>query len=270
MARSNPTPVCEAPYAVAFKHKGAVSMASFIDLPSARAYYEAISKESAKVLMERSPSGTSTILSRDGSTEEALPICKAQISDEKDRTPLRDVRFLILWHHNDSIRVGFCQDQDSAQAFYDAVGGDWDKWTRMVLDRGQSEALDLVVHVDSDHPHLIRQCKAAVKRSEFPATLDACNYVIGSSGQSSDNIKMAGCMDEHSAESFYDHVPKDSFKILKHRSSSQELLASEGDDTLIKKCQFMLDYLSPALIEPKDAHFLDHRCIPSCPNDTYQ
>ncbi|KAK1220804.1 hypothetical protein PQX77_016375 [Marasmius sp. AFHP31] len=252
IARSNPIPVCKAPYAVAFNHKGAVSTASFIDLPSARAYYEAVSKEFAKVLMERSPSGvyplsscsTSTTLPRDGSMEEALRICIAKISDEKDTTPLRDVRFLVLWHHIDAVRIGFCPNQDAAQAFHDAVG---DFWARIVLDRGQSEALELVMHVKWITYEAIRLCKAAVQRSEFPATFDACSYVIGSSGQSLDNIRLAGCMDEQSAESFYDLVPNlDSFKILKHRSSPQELLAFEGDDTLIEKCQYMIRKLPGA------------------------
>ena len=176
------------------------------------------------------------MLSQDGSSK--MTSCKARISDEADATPLRDVPFLILWHHTDTVRIGFCQDRSSAQAFYDSNEA-W--WSKVILDRSQSEVRtlrppdidyphtndrwkqprDLIVHVGTNHDP-VRQCKACVKRSGFPATLDTCTYVVGSSGRKDeDPVSMAGFMDEQSAEAFYDLVPKDFPKILKYRSTSQ-------------------------------------------------
>ncbi|KAJ8090283.1 hypothetical protein PM082_018879 [Marasmius tenuissimus] len=232
--------LCEAPYAVAFHKRGAVKKASFMDLPSARAFFDAIPKHFAKVLIERCPSGLSTMRSHGESTYTSL--CDKAISNETDTSFIRDTPFVVLWHHVDTVRIGFCQNRNHAQALYDAVG---DLWARIILDRGQSEALDLAINVSEDYNHLIRQCKMSVEEAEFPITFEATRYVIESCfGES--GTRLAGCMDENSAQVFYDLVPKDSYKILKHRSSSQVLLASEGDDTLIKKCEFMVHKLPSA------------------------
>ncbi|KAK1220805.1 hypothetical protein PQX77_016376 [Marasmius sp. AFHP31] len=239
-ARLNATPFCKAPYAVAFHKRGAVKKASFMDLPSARACFDTISysKDFAKVLIERCPSGPSTMRSHGESAY--ISLCDKEISNETDMTLIRDAPFMVLWHHVDTVKTGFCKNKDDAQALYDGVGK---PWSRIILDRGQSEALDLAINVEKDCNDLIRQCKMSVEEAEFPITFEAARYVIASC-LSESGTRLAGCMDEKSAQAFYDLVPKEPCKILKRRSSSQELIASEGDDILIKRCEFASE-LSP-------------------------
>ncbi|KAL0572068.1 hypothetical protein V5O48_009886 [Marasmius crinis-equi] len=82
--------------------------------------------------------------------------------------------------------------------------------------------------IDGKCYDLVLQCKTSIEQAEFPPTLEAATYVVAFRHNSA--IRMAGFVDEPSAEAFYQLVSNDRVKILKYQLGSHagELLASDG------------------------------------------
>ncbi|KAL0572481.1 hypothetical protein V5O48_009488 [Marasmius crinis-equi] len=207
---NNPTPLCQAPYGVAFHQNNAVAVASFDDLRSAQAFYDVISIEWAKVLVEKSPSGSGQLFAMIANLPNSLSMSLEKLGP----------KYLLI-------------EAEPKYVLYIPL-------TIMRLTIPQPSELAVEI-ADSMYHDVILQCRTSIKEAGFPPTLDAATHVVAF--HHGYKIRMAGCIDEPSAEAFYQHVSLDYAKILKHRSHAGELLASDGDIEFIKKCEYVVHKL---------------------------
>ncbi|KAG7087281.1 hypothetical protein E1B28_013259 [Marasmius oreades] len=229
----DPTPLCDVPYAVAFHENTNVRMAVMTDLPSARAFYNAISKNWAKVLMDRSKFRPPATVAFHG-VGKFVEQCTTEIFNDNDRTPLIYAPLVVAFHQVDAVHAAFfpAERQHSAEAFYDAVPQDKAK---VLLDRSQIEPLTLAVHGGRN---FVRQCESEVHRSQSFAPFNFTGSPYFIAFHQNDAVKVAACVDEDSASAFYHSISKEWAKVLVKRNRSGNIrLQTHGHARFVNECE---------------------------------
>ncbi|KAL0070486.1 hypothetical protein AAF712_002318 [Marasmius tenuissimus] len=201
-------PLRSAPFAAALHRGETVYMAFFVDLASADAFYKSVSHSYAKVLIERSLTGVSTLASHCHGVD-YVSVCRDAIMANDDTRPLRSAPFVVSFHEHGEIKAALFQDQESAQSFYDAVS---EEYAKVLLDRSQTENVDIEMHVGYDDSPII-QCRESLKEARFPGTLEGSTYTIAFHEQGA--VRLAGCVDAQSTLAFSECIPNEHVKLLK-------------------------------------------------------
>ncbi|KAK1224542.1 hypothetical protein PQX77_012554 [Marasmius sp. AFHP31] len=201
----------EAPFAAAFHRGDTVYTAFFVDLASADAFYKNISYSYAKVLIERSLSGVSTLASHCHGVD-YVSVCRNAILANEDTRPLRTAPFVVSFHEHSEIKAALFKDQESAQSFYDSVS---EEYAKVLLDRSQTENVDLEIHVGYDDSPII-QCREGLKEAGFPGTLKDSTFTIAFHEKGA--VRLAGCVEAQSTLAFSECIPNEHVKLIKRQT----------------------------------------------------
>ncbi|PBK60550.1 hypothetical protein ARMSODRAFT_1090260 [Armillaria solidipes] len=222
-------PLQIAPYLVAFHQHDCVRMIGLYTSESARAVYDAVSEDWAKVVSDKEHS---QVLASYGSTY-YVKLCKDRISQLdafNGNVPLQHASYVVALHQSDRVRMIGFSGEGPARAVYNAVSNDWAK---ILIDRRRSQ--DLLSYGGG---RWIAQCKEEVLRlpllAEPISPSPSGPYVVAF--HQNDCVRMIGLSIEGSARAVYDAISTKWAKILMD-TRGYELLASYGSSYFTKQCE---------------------------------
>ncbi|PBK80680.1 hypothetical protein ARMGADRAFT_1039839 [Armillaria gallica] len=189
-AFGNAAPLLIAPYIMAFHQQ------------LARAVYDAVSKDWAKVISDRKNSQLDKVLVLYGSNY-YVKLCKdriLQLDTFNGNVSLKHASYMVALHQSDCIRMVGFSEVGPAWAVYNAVSNDWAK---ILIDRQRSQ--DLLCYGSG---HWIMQCKEEVLwlpiLAEPISALHSGPYIIAF--HQSDCVRMIGLSIEGSVQAVYDAI----------------------------------------------------------------
>ncbi|KAK0435833.1 hypothetical protein EV421DRAFT_2038952 [Armillaria borealis] len=222
-------PLQIAPYVVAFHQRDCIRMIGLYTSESARAVYDAVSKDWAKVVSDRKHS---QVLASYGSTY-YVKLCKDRISQLdafNGNVPLQRASYVVALHQSDRVRMIGFSSEGPARAVYNAIPNDWAK---ILMDRRRSQ--DMLSYGGGCW---ITQCKEEVLRlpllAEPISPSPSGPYVVAF--HQNDCVRMIGLSIEGSARAVYDAISTEWAKNLMD-TRGYELLASYGSSYFTKQCE---------------------------------
>ncbi|SJL18022.1 uncharacterized protein ARMOST_21593 [Armillaria ostoyae] len=221
-------PLQIAPYIVAFHQRDRVRMIGLYTSESARAVYDAVSKDWAKVISDREHS---QVLVFYGSTY-YVKLCKDRISQLdvfNGNVPLQRASYVVALHQSDRIRMIGFSSEGPARAVYSVVSNDC---------RGTDVTSTSKNLLSCGGGRWITQCKEEVLRlpllAEPISPSPSGPYVVAF--HQNDCVRMIGLSIEGSARAVYDAISTEWTKILMD-TRGYEVLSSYGSSYFTKQCE---------------------------------
>ncbi|KAG7087282.1 hypothetical protein E1B28_013260 [Marasmius oreades] len=219
------------PYFVAFHQHDTVRLAIFLDLPTAWLFYGAVSNSWAKVLVDKTRSQPSTLA--DHGSVNYIKLCRDDVNTVRDSTPMSNAPYVVAFHENTKVRMATLTNLSSARALYNAIPT---HWAKVFMDRNKFGPPSVVASHGAGK--FVKQCTTEILNDNDSTPLNHAPFVVAFNQAATVSSAFFSAHRQHSAEAFYDAVPRDRAKVFLDRSKNEpSTLAIHGGREFVKQCE---------------------------------